>query len=88
MEKNQQAISWITNRLWHVARAHRANIAAIDWQKKDQEQVFVVEIQGEAGKRAAKSFDYTLLAQCPLSGEELALFDARLSPLVRFFRAK
>ena len=88
MESNKQAISWVTSRLWHVAKSCGANIVSIDWKTQDNEKVFVVEIRGKGGKKAAKLFDRTELAQCPLAGEEQLLFDARLSSLVRFFKLK
>jgi hypothetical protein len=88
VERNKQAITWITSRLWHVAESCGAKIVSIDWKKQENEKVFVVEIQGKGGKKAAKLFDHSELSQCPLVGEEQMLFDSRLSNLVRFFKLK
>jgi hypothetical protein len=88
MERNKQAINWITSRLEHVAKSYGAQIISIDWKKQENERLFMVEIRGRGGKKVAKLFEPSELAQCPLIGEDQMKFDSRLSSLIRFFKIK
>jgi hypothetical protein len=88
METNAQALTWITERLWHVANSCGARIVSIDWKKQEHDKIFVVEIRGKGGKKAAKFFDYSEVVQCPLTGEEQLMFDSKLSSFIRFFKVK
>lgn len=84
----EQAISWITSRVRHLAEESRIGIFAIQCEMQENENVFVMQIEGTAGKRAAKLFDCSELKQCQLSSEKQIAIDAQLSRFLKFFKTR
>jgi hypothetical protein len=83
-DETERAISWITDRVRHVAQASGVGSLAIEW--KAQESLFIMQIEGKGKKKVAKLFEGSELPQYPLAGEQQLAFDAQLVRLVQFFK--
>ncbi|MBS1955448.1 MAG: hypothetical protein JST89_14790 [Cyanobacteria bacterium SZAS-4] len=89
MENNTQfviATDWITILARQISDSLKLGVILIQWNIQDN--LFVMRIEGDGGKKVAKLFEPSELASFPLEGENRAVFEAQLTRLLEFFKKK
>jgi hypothetical protein len=80
------ATTWITGLVRHLAESSKLGVISIEW--KMQDKLFIMEIEGNGGKKASKLFEPSELVSFPLEGANQLAFEAQLTRLIQFFKKR
>lgn len=80
------ATNWVTGLARELATSSKVGVISIQWKRQDN--LFILEIEGNGGKRVSKLFDPSELALYPLEGRNLVFFEAQLTRLIRYFKKR
>jgi len=82
----ERATTWVTGVVRHLAESSKVGVISIEW--KMQDNLFIMEIEGNGGKKASKLFEPSELALFPLEGADQLAFEEQLTRLIQFFKKR